>query len=377
MNRTLLWFGLGLGLANGCSARRAQPEASLPASEAVGPVKLDGVVVRAEPDPLTHLSIYDAAELFHIAREMDRKGRKEDAITVYESLLEDFPDSGLTEPSWFNLGLLYEGLERFGDAADAYYTLASQPLPDGEERRRTWIDAHFRLAVAFGKLDEWWRAVAMFDRVLALDFIDDGDRIEAMLGRGIAIQEAGEPASAEIVFASILRFAREADRRGPFAERGMVAEAAYRMGEISADRYQAVILEFPVSLLKERLEEKCTELLSAQHRFLRAIRHGDAHTVAAAGYRIGHLYESLYETITALETPAELDADQTSVYQVEVRKRVNILVEKALRIYEKVLVVGRSASTAELWNGRLQRAIERLRDLYLAGPESPVATREE
>ncbi len=332
---------------------------------------LDGVVLHTEPDPLTNLEAYGPEELFHIAREMSGNDRVEDAVLVYERLLENFPASGFAEPAWFNLGLVYERLENFHEAANAYYAISSEPLPTGTQRRRTWLDAHYRLAVCFGKLDAWWRAVAVFDDLLALEWISPDDRLEALLGRGIALQGAGDPASAEVALATVLRHAREADRQGPLAERGMVAEAAFRMGEISADRYSAVVLEFPVTLLGERLEEKCHHLLAAQYRFLRAIRHGDAHTVAAAGFRIGQLYESLHDTIHTLEVPTELTTEQTEIYHEEVRRRIQILVVKALKIYEQALTVGRSAATAADWNQKLERAIERLKSIYLA--ESEVA----
>jgi tetratricopeptide (TPR) repeat protein len=331
-------------------------------------VALDGVVVRAEPDPLTQLEIYDADELFHIAREMERNGRVEDAITVYDSLLQDFPQSAVAEPAEYNLGLLHERREEFEAAANAYFVIVDQAAPAEAERRRTWLDAHYRIAVCFSRLQAWWRAVAMFDEVLEQPWIEPSDRIEADLGRGIAMQEAGEPASAEIAFAAVLRIAREESSRGPFIDNGMVAEAAFRMGEISAERYRAVKLEFPLDVLTERLELKCQELLNAQHRFLRAIRHGDAHTVAAAGFRIGSLYESLYDTIVGLKVPDELTEAQAELYREEVRKRVNVLVEKALRIYERALVVGQSAPTAKDWNERLRASIERLRDIYLSTP---------
>jgi len=359
-----------LGLAACASPRAVPPKAAAPV-----PLQMDGVVVRAEPDPLTQLSIYDAEQLFHIAREMTRNERPLDAIRVYEALLTDFGHSRLVQPALYNLGLLYEGTGDFKAAADSYFTVTSEPLPDDQEARRTWLDSHYRLAVCFGKLEAWWRAVAIFDALLKLEGLADEDRLEAYLGRAVSLQEAGEPDAAEVAFATVLRFAREAERRGPLADGGMIAEAAFRLGVIADERYQAVVLEFPVPLLRDRLEEKCGFLLQAQYRYMRAIRRGDAHTVAAAGYRIGHLYESLYDLITTLQPPAELTAEQDEVYREEVRQRVNILVEKALRIYEQALVVGATSATAEEWNARLRKAIERLRDLYLSQDEVSLGRR--
>jgi hypothetical protein len=129
-----------------------------------------------------------------------------------------------------------------------------------------------------------------------------------------------------------------------------------------------VQLAFPQPVLRERLQEKCELLLSAQSRYLRAMFYGDAHTVAAAGLRIGELYEALYDHIVALEAPADLTAEQKAVYDEEVRARITVLLKKALMAYERSLVIGKRAPTAATWIVRLEAAIARLQNAYLAAP---------
>jgi tetratricopeptide (TPR) repeat protein len=329
---------------------------------------MDGAVVLAKPDPLTQLETYGPDELFHVAREMETAGRWDAVKTVYGRLISEFPDSGWVAPARFNLGLAYEQTEEWGPAAEQYYALASTEAPEDQEARRTFVDAHYRLAVCAGKLGDWWRAVAVFDRLLELDWLGDDDELEAYVGKGIAIDEAGDAAGAEIAFSSALRFYREAERRGPLTRGALVAEAAFRMGQIAQHRYEEVKLEFPLETLTARLETKCEELLSAQSRYLQAIRYGDAHTVAAAGFRIGSLYETLYDTMVALEAPADLTPEQIEIYNEEVRRRVSVLLEKSIRIYEKALLAGRRAPTAQDWVARLEAAVARVRTLYLATP---------
>ena len=43
-----------------------------------------------------------------------------------------------------------------------------------------------------------------------------------------------------------------------------------------------------------------------------------------------------------------------------------ILLKKAIRIYEKSLMVGRRLEASELWLEKLETALERLKSLYLA-----------
>src|SRR5687767_7451678 len=89
--------GLVLVLAGcGGGAPTAGPPAKAgPSSEAPRAVALDGVVIRQEVDPLTNLDIYDSDELFHLARDMARADRVDDAIKVYVRLLEEFAQSAL------------------------------------------------------------------------------------------------------------------------------------------------------------------------------------------------------------------------------------------------------------------------------------------
>jgi tetratricopeptide (TPR) repeat protein len=329
-------------------------------------LRLDGAVVRTTPDPLTQLETYDPPLLFHLALQAEQTQQPERAEQIYQRLLAEFPESTLANPARFNLGLVLEARSAWEVAAAQYTAIAEQEPPEGASARRTWVDSHFRLAVCAGKLGDWWRAVVAFDYLLGESWLSDADRLEALVGKGIATQEGGEPLSAEVVFSQALRFFTElTDRVGRFDDRGLAAEAAFRMGEIARGQFSGVALALPEALLMERLEAKCEYLLSAQSRYLRAIRYGDAHTVAAAGLRIGSLYETLYDEVIALETPPELDAEETEVYQEEVRKKVNILVKKALIAYERSLEVGRRAPTAGEWVARLEAAVTRLQRLYL------------
>ncbi len=336
---------------------------------------LDGAVVRTQKDPLTDLSVYTPQELFHLAGDLDRQKQRPRAILVYQRLIEEFPDSTLFDPASFNLGLLFEAEKQYENAANAYFGITSKDEPTTEGRRRTWMDAHYRLAVNFGKLGYWWKSVAVFDAILDLPWLDNDDRLEALTGRGIAIQETGELDAAEVALSAVLIFYRRAQRSGRIADRSLVAEAAFRLGEISRQRYLGVQLQFPVKLLTERLTVKCEHLISAQHRYIRAIRNGDTHTVAAAGFRIGALYEDLYDKIVGLQTPEELDVEQADVYQEEVRNKVNVLVKKALKIYEQALMIGHSTGGDNVWVKQLQASIERLKQIYLETSASAARTK--
>lgn len=329
-------------------------------------VHVDGVVIQAVPDPDTHLDAYTPADLFHLAGEAERAGDAARAERSYRRLIELFPTSDFAGPARFNLGLLLEAREHFAAALEVYDGIAvTERESASPELRRLWLDAQFRRTVMLGKLNAWWDAVAVLDRVLEQAWLDDFDRLEAMVGRGIGIQEAGDAAGAELAFAHVLRFYREATARERLMDLGLVAEAAFRMGVIAAERFRGVELAFPIELLRTRLEEKCQHLLAAQSRFLRAISHGDRHTVAASGYSIGEMYEQLYDAITTLAAPTELTEEQVEVYNEEVRGKLRVLLEKAMSVYEKSLLASRSTTSAKDWIARIEKAVARLRGMLV------------
>jgi len=331
----------------------------------------DGSVILDGVDPLLDLDTYDVVSLMELAEQLRIEGHYDQALDVYRRLLRDFPDSPAAAAVRFNMGLIHEGRKAFVASAKLYETIVYEPLPVNDDLRRTWLDAHFRLAVSFGKLGRWWKSVRIFDKLLDHEWMRDRDYLEALAGRGISLHEAGEVETAEAALGAVLRFHREVLRRGYIDDQGLAAEAAFRLGEIATQRYERVRLEFPLDTLKGRLEEKCGHLLSAQNRYIRAIRYGDAHTVAAAGFGIGRLYEALYTEVTEMPSPSELKGEQREVYHEEVYGRVRVLLKKAIMAYEKALLVGRRAASAAPWILRIEASLARLQTLFLAREDFP------
>ena len=309
----------------------------------------------------------DSGTLFILAAIKAQSGNDPVAVQLYTRLIERFPNDARVIAARFNRGLLREAHQEWQAAVDDYQALLKQaPVTDlGTDPDRTFSDARFRLAACLGKLGQWWPAVGALDAALQQPGLSDADRLEAEIGRGIAMQEAGDPNAAEAALGSALLHLDALNRKEHFDDAGLGAEAAFRLGDIARARYSATQLAFPVPLLRERLESKCEALVLAQNRYIRAIRYGDAHTVAAAGLRIGDLYASLYNTIVGLAPPPDLTAEEREIYQEEVRAKVAVLAKKAIVVYEKSLSIGRHAPDADAWVQQLEQALAHLQSVYL------------
>jgi hypothetical protein len=326
---------------------------------------LGGSVIQTTPDPAVGTATYDDEGLFHAAAEAERTGDHVKAHELYGRLARDMPSSYLVDAARFNDGLVYEHEHVWRAAAEAYAAIIASPRPSDDERRKTWLDAHYRRAACLAKVAEWSEVARIFDGVLALTDIEAHDRVEALVGRGIAAKELGDTASAELMFGQVLHLVRVDDRSNSDQLRDFGAEAAFQSAEIARDRFVAIKLAFPNDVLAKRLDEKCQALLTAQTRYIRAVQFGDAHTLTAAGTRIGSLYAGLYDELVGLEVPPDLTDEEREVYRDEVKHRVRVLAEKAIKIYERTVLVGKRVDTAASWVRESETALERLRAIYL------------
>jgi len=327
-------------------------------------ITLSGTVIRITPDPIILEKVYDAPRLFHLAGEAERRKESELAIVLYKKLIREFDNVDYQQVSLFNLGMLHEDKERWADAVGFYERVVKlfDGIPLDEDQ--LYFDTFMRLGVCFAKLKKWWDAVYAFENLVSLSWLDEQDRMEIQLGKGITFEGAGETTLAESAYSRVLSLYRRL-QRGLGGDKTMAAEAAFRLGEITRKKYQEIELSYPIEVLRARLELKCGFLLTAQNRYLRAIRFGDAHTMAAAGYRLGDLYENLYQIIVSFHPPGDLSEDQVALYDEEVRRKVIVLLKKAIRIYEKSLKLGKRLQSSQNWLVQLESALARIKGLYL------------
>ncbi len=346
-------YALGTCVALGASACATQQAGTHPAGLVQRPV---GAVDT------------DADALFEQARAATQDDDTTRAEALYLEVIAMRAEDPLAPLARYNLGLLYERRSAWTDAVTQYAAIvALRPEVPGR-RRDTWRDAHYRLAACAAKVGDWSTAGGTLLAVLDEPDLEDVDRLEAMVGAGVALSESGSDEAARLMLGDAVRFVRTRQREGRFEDRGFGAEAAFRLAELANADYAVATLTMPEAQLAPLLEEKCRRLLVAQQHYVEAIAMGDAHTAAAAGFRVGALYETLYEALAALAPPGDLDDEQTSVYRDLVAERLGVLLHKARHVYTRALAVGSQASTAAPWLDRLRLALDRLEALASSLP---------
>lgn len=331
-------------------------------------VQMDPVVVQAEPDPVTGLDSFDAASLFELGNQEYAAQNYSRSREIFAKLVETFPESPLVPAASYNAALSCQKDEAWSCAAEWFERVVEQD-PDGDNGK----DAHFSLGFAYGKLERWEDVANTYWAIRQREGLTEMEELEARVNTGVGFFMQEDYATAEREFMQALSFfeAHERDRFLP--AQYFVGQSRFYLGEIYARWFEQKELEAPaagtdgdawVEQVGEDLEEKCRLLLRAQSNFIRTIRVGHTGWATAAGYRIGSLYEILYDQMMQVPVPDDLSPEAQQVYVEELQKKVGILVVKAIRVYEMSLEMAERVGERNEWVQRTNESLERMKGLY-------------
>jgi tetratricopeptide (TPR) repeat protein len=336
------------------------PAADAAATPPDGPAQLEYEPEQVEVSRLDlELSGKNDEELFAIGQAAFSAGDHARAANAFGRLADLFPASRREATALFNAGLAWHKLEKWRLALERYATLARKyDGPDADE-------AAFKAAECRYHLGELSEARALLDALAKRTDLSSGDHVRALTQRGIVELEAGLTTEAE----QSLRLAVSAWKTASELERlddYYPAQAQFHLGEVYRQHFLAIRLD-PGSgdgeaRLAQDLEDKAGLLLSAQGHYLRAIRMGNADWAVAAGYRIGELYDALHAALVEAPLPPGLDEEETAAYRAELKRKVRVLVTKAIAIYEQTLAVaGRTRIAENRFVAETQASLERMK----------------
>lgn len=330
---------------------------------------MDPVVIRVEAPADLPTDTYDADTVLHYAREAERAREYAKARRLYERLLAEFPESKQLRSAKFGAARSQEALEGCTAVLAKYAAIRSEDADAGDVG--DWVDVHFREASCLLSLQRAGDAADLLGKLLELPGLTKTDRLEAMVGRGIANKDRDELDLAERDLVMVIAIDREGGNSetkymgAEIETRFIVAKAAYHMGEIYRLRFERTLLEYPQAVLEARLEEKSQYLLRAQSYFLRSIRLGHLEVAAAAGFRVGGMYEKFHTQLVALEPPPELTESQQKLYMGELRTKIAVLLRKAVKIYDEAIAMARRTGLKSDWIDKANEALDRIKKSYL------------
>ena len=313
--------------------------------------------VAAIQDEIEH---YNDEELFACGNAALQASDFQRAAICFTRLADTFPQSPHHRDAQLNAGISLEGLQLWQLALERYLALLELPPPPGD------LEAVWRSATAYYHLNEYDEAIALMAPLVHRQDLLLVDRIRAQTYMGICRVEKRELAEAE----KDLRAAVRLYRRNETAERVETyypSQAQFFLGEIYRLYFLEVSLENTddPERSRDQLEYKAQLLLSAQGHYLRTMRLGDPHWAMAAGRRVGGLYEELYDEMMEAPVPSELDGELAELYRAALRRKVRVLVQKAIALYERTLSAAERIGVTSEFVEQTRRSLERMKQVLI------------
>ncbi len=311
-------------------------------------------VITAGPPEQVALGEMDDPTLFDAGTRAFQAGDFARAAAAFDRIAQ--PDAAAI----WNAALSYERLGRFDEALaryEKYIKLKDEP------------EAQLHAALAEYKLGRLGDAARRLHDLAARPGITTLQKASAMVQEAVCLIEGGKRADGEVLLRSALEM-YEGDKEEPI-DPSLPAQAEFWLGEAYRGSFRAEPLD-PSTMdgpqLSAALERKAQFLLSAQGHYLRCIRRGDGEWATAAGYRIGEMYEDMYDQLVDAPMPRGLDQQQQALYRQQLREKVKNLVGKAIRVYEETLSAAQRTGASNPYVEKTRQSLERLRKLLL--PES-------
>ncbi len=353
----LLLLALGMG---GCASAPVRP--AVEQTVAMPPLEVQGNAALAR---------MNAEELFANGASAYGNGDWARAAACFERLAVSFPES----PHWllaqYNAGL---ARERMGDWEEArgHFAAISKPTGTGDA-----LDAAFHLAETLYHLGRYAEAAELLSGMAARQDLPVGRRLEAQVQQGVCEVEDGRLDAGEKTLRAALALWTGAEEHETLDDY-FPAQAQFFLGEIYRLHYASVSLnpEQGADQLAKDLEFKAELLLSAQGHYFRTIKIGNAYWATAAGTQIGGLYQDMYQQISDSQAPSELKDEEARIYRQELRKRVRVLLTKAITVYESTLAAAERLGSSGPFVDRAREGLERMKQLLLAdaAEDAPAAS---
>jgi hypothetical protein len=350
------WFFLGLVLGLGLMgcAHTSGPKHSAASQE----VKFDEMMIVGdlELEKLNDEELFASGTSYYAAEEYAQAAR-------YFGRICDFhPQSTHRRAALYNAGLALEKLKEWDDAWGRFSALSEPKSGTGDA-----LDAAFRVAECDYHLERYSEAIDVLRTIADRSDLAADKRIEARVQQGVCELEQGNQEASESTLRNVLTYWNALPDKD-LVDDYFPGQAQFFLGEIFRMHYEAVELDGnkTTEKLAEDLEYKSELLLSAQGHYLRAIRIGNGYWATASGNRIGGLYENMYEHMVHAPAPSELSGPEKDVYRAELRKKIRVLISKAITVYERTLEAAERIGASSPFVQKTRESLQKMKDLLLA-----------
>jgi TolA-binding protein len=328
------------------------------------------------------VEVLDAAGLFDRAGQLLSAKKYREAVTAYQNLLEQFPGSRFASPALYNAGLAHEWQGEFGRAAERYRELIRRFGATKEA-----IDAAYRLGGCHAELRNWPASAQVFGELAQRKDLGASDRVEALSRQGLAQFRLGDARACRSTLQQAIDFYKRVETVERLETDFFVAMARYYLGALPHVEFRNLKVDAGPAMAKT-LDDKARLLLAAQASYIEAIKAKNPYWATAAGFQIGSLYREFYVVLLttvpdfskqaernskAAAIPLQQAQDQLiEVYLEEVHKAVKPLLNKAIQVFEKNVLVGERVGVESEWVGKSRHQVDDLKHLLSLPPSEAV-----
>lgn len=314
-------------------AEKPPPPSPPPITKPDRTIRFEPVIIQPSRESV-ELSALDDTQLNAIGNTAMAAGDNAKAVIHFERLADFFPESTLRPVALYKAGLL---LEKMKDYAGALSRFLEAAKADGETAEGG--EARFKAADEYFFLGDYEAAITLLQPLSYATYLPGVRHAEADTKRAVCLFTEGKYDDAEKLLRAVLKDI-DANYRDETHDGYLPSQAQFYLAEIFRQRFLELKLD-PIGRTKEQLgddlEHKAELLLTAQGHYLRCIRYGHPEWATASGYRIGELYQNLYQQMIDAKPPAEINAEEADAYHEELNNRVRVLVTKAIDAYEQTL----------------------------------------
>ena len=342
------------------------------------PFKLKAVAGTVGPE----IQVMDAADLFDRGGKLLSAKKYAEAVAAYDKLLKNFPTSSLVSSALYNAGLAYEELGQFDKAANRYKELIRR-----FGGQKSAVDAGFRLGGCYAELRNWPASARVFEVILSRSDLSPADRVEALARKGLAHFRLGDERTCRSTLMEAVRYNASLPVTDQLDADFFLGMANYYLAAIPHVSFRKMKVSAGKNMGKE-LDEKAHHLLLSQTAYIRTIKVKNPYWATAAGFQIGSLYREFYTLLLTTLPDFSRQAKQNArkakisedkarkqlvqVYLEEVHKAVKPLLSKAIRVFEKNVLVAERVGIESNWVGKSRHQVNELKHLLSVPPEEAV-----
>ncbi len=249
---------------------------------------------------------------------------------TYERIVKLYPESKDAEAALYNASIFYAKAGAWADAVRANNKYIEKYPQNPESKDLLFENARYYL-----KLNDLAAANRIYND-FAQNYPNDPRTIEAFYRRGEYYFERGQYNLARQEFQKAIAKSEEFARIGKDPNLYYAAEAYFKLGEIEYKEFQDIKLTYPEATLRAQLKRKKDKLLATVDAFTKVIKLGSIRGFEAM-YRVAEAYEKFAEAIADQELPPNLTEDQRLVMRDKVFKAAVPAYDRAVEEYKNVI----------------------------------------